>query len=88
MKVLKIGAASCAGCKVMKPRWQEIEEENPWLETEFFDADQNKEILEKYQVKSLPSFIFLDKQGNEIERMSGEIEKDVLIEAVLRNKDK
>jgi len=34
MKVLKIGAVWCNGCLVMKPRWEELEKENPWLETE------------------------------------------------------
>lgn len=29
MKVVKIGAPWCASCIIMKPRWQEIEQENP-----------------------------------------------------------
>lgn len=42
MKVLKIGAVWCNGCLVMRPRWQEIEKENPWLKTEYFDFDEDK----------------------------------------------
>ena len=41
MKVIKIGAVWCNGCLVMRPRWQEIETENPWLTTEYFDFDQD-----------------------------------------------
>lgn len=90
MKVLKIGAVWCNGCLVMRPRWQEIEKENPWLETQYFDFDKDKEIIEKYNIDSgvLPVFVFLDKSGKEIFRLNGEIEKNVLIDTILKNKDK
>jgi len=42
MKVLKFGAVWCAGCIIMKPRWQEIEKENSWPEAEDYDFDENK----------------------------------------------
>ena len=42
MKVLKFGAIWCNGCLVMKPRWAQIEEENSWLETEYFDFERQK----------------------------------------------
>lgn len=79
MKVLKIGAVWCAGCKVMRPRWAEIEQENGWLETEYADADMQPEVCKKYGVQDLPCFIFLDKNGSELERMKGEVEKEVLV---------
>jgi len=88
MKVLKIGATWCPGCLVMKPRWGEIEKELTWLKTEYFDADENKDILEKYSITDLPSFIFLDKDNNEIHRESGEVDKDKLIEIINSLKDK
>ncbi len=90
MKVLKIGAVWCNGCLVMRPRWAEIEKENPWLKTEYFDFDKDKEIVEKYNIDSgvLPVFIFLDKNNKEFLRLNGEIKKDVLLKAILDNKDK
>jgi len=89
MKVLKIGAIWCQGCLVMKPRWAEIEKENPWLKTEMYDYDDNKEIIEKYNVsKELPCFIFLSKQGDELLRLYGEVEKGKLIELINEYKDK
>lgn len=39
MKVLKFGAVWCSGCLVMRPRWEKIEKEHAWLETECFDCD-------------------------------------------------
>jgi len=89
MKVLKFGAVWCSGCLVMKPRWKKIEEENSWLKTEYYDFDNDKEMVEKYKVdRTLPTFIFLDSQENEILRLNGEIEKDKLVELINQNKDK
>jgi len=89
MKVLKFGAAWCQGCLVMKPRWAEIEKENPWLETEMYDYDEDKEIIEKYSVsQELPCFIFLDNQGSELLRLHGEVQKDKLIELINKYKNK
>ncbi|MDD3150901.1 MAG: thioredoxin family protein [Candidatus Gastranaerophilales bacterium] len=89
MKVLKFGAVWCPGCLVMKPRWKEIETDNSWLETEYHDFDQDKEVVEKYHITDvLPVFVFLDKNGNEFLRLDGEINKDKLVEIINQNKDK
>ncbi len=90
MKVIKIGAVWCPGCLVMRPRWAEIEKENPWLETKYLDFDNDSEEVKKYNIESgvLPVFVFLDKNDNEILRLSGEIEKDKLMEVIFENKDK
>lgn len=89
MKILKIGATWCPGCLVMKPRWAEIEKDNEWLKTEYYDFDTDKEIVEKYNINDiLPVFIFLDKDDNEFLRLNGEVEKNKLVEIIDKNKDK
>lgn len=91
MKVLKFGAIWCAGCTVMRPRWQEIEKENPWLNTKYFDGDKDFDEfdeMEKWQIKELPVFIFLDKNENEIERLHGEIDKEILVRKIIEHKNK
>jgi len=90
MKIIKFGAVWCNGCLVMRPIWREIEMENPWLITEYYDYDNDKEFVEKYGIKGgkLPTFIFLDKEDNELIRLSGEPSKKELIELVLRFKDR
>ncbi|NLE07085.1 MAG: thioredoxin family protein [Parcubacteria group bacterium] len=89
MKVLKFGAVWCPGCLVMKPRWKEIETENPWLKNEYYDFDLDKEMVGKYKIdKNLPTFVFLDKEGNEFMRLNGEVEKKKLIEIINQNKEK
>ena len=88
MKVLKIGASWCAGCLIMKPRWGEIEREYPWLKTEYYDFDTDKHIVEKYATHdNLPVFIFLNNKDEEILRLSGEVEKEKLIEIINAHKN-
>lgn len=87
---MKIGADWCSGCIIMKPRWKEIEKENPWVSTEYFDYDKDQVKLEKLNLISelLPTFVFLDKSGKELERISGEIDKEKLLELINTYKDK
>lgn len=89
MKVLKIGAVWCPGCLIMKPRWAEIENEMPGLVTEYYDFDRDKEVMEKYGIDhKLPVFIFLDKDENEILRLTGEVDKEELVKVINDNIDK
>jgi len=82
MKVLKIGATWCPECVTMRPMWEEIESEMPQLETEYYEADDNADMLNKYQIENIPTFIFLDKDGEEISRLSGLQSKDHLKEKI------
>jgi len=54
-------------------RWQKIEKEYAWLKTEYYDFDEDKGIVEKYKIIKPPTFIFLNKEGEEILRLHGEI---------------
>lgn len=88
MKVLKFGAVWCPGCLIMKPRWAEIEKENPWLETEYFEYDDNLDKVKEYEVGNvLPVFIFLDKDGKELTRLKGEKDKKDILELLEKYKD-
>ncbi len=83
MKVLKFGAVWCPGCLVMRPRWERLEAEFPWLDTEYYDYDSSPEAVQRYAVVgTLPVFIFLDASGNELTRLQGEISEARLRELV------
>ena len=72
----------------MKPMFSEIETEIPELKTEYYEADENPEILEKYEIKNIPEFIFLDKDDKEFLRLQGMQNKDELIKIIKENLDK
>jgi thioredoxin-related protein len=74
----------------MKPRWKKIEKEYPVFESEYFEYDDSPEKVKEYGIEegSLPTFIFLDKNGNELERIEGEISEEKIIELINKYKDK
>lgn len=89
MKILKFGAVWCPGCLIMRPIWQQIEKENPWLVTKYFDFDTDKREVEKYKIDSiLPVFVFIGKDGNELLRLSGEVSKEKILEIMTQNREK
>jgi len=89
MKVIKIGAPWCSGCLVMGPRWEKVEHDNPWLETEYLDFDEDTEKVKEHVVgKTLPVFVFLSKDGCEIDRKVGEITEEEILKLINKYKDK
>lgn len=88
MKVIKVWAVWCAGCIVMKPIWNDIETDMPDLKTEFYDFDNDKEQIAKYNIDgNLPCFIFLDNSWKEIERIHWEYSKKTLLEMIEKYKN-
>ena len=88
MKVLKFGAIWCAECLTMRPMWEEIEQEIPELKTEYYDADDHQELLDRYEIKKIPTFIFFDDNDEEILRLQGLQNKNELIEIIQEHLDK
>jgi thioredoxin-related protein len=72
----------------MKPIWDEIEKENSWLKSEYYDIDEKQDLFEKYHVEDYPCFIFLDKTNNEIERIYGEVPKRRILKKIIELKNK
>ena len=67
----------CVPCKKMKIIIEEIQRENPNVKVLFIDADANKELVKKYQIKGVPVFIVF-KNGEESFRKVGLCNKDEL----------
>lgn len=90
MKILKIGAVWCSGCLVMRPIWKKIEAENMALDTEYYDFDERKDIVSKYNIDKgvLPVAIFLDSNNNEILRLSGEVTRERILQAIKDFRDR
>ena len=67
----------CVPCKKMKPIIEDIQRENPNVKVLFIDADANKELVKKYQVKGVPVFIVF-KNAEEYFRKIGLCNKEEL----------
>ncbi|MCK4521359.1 MAG: thioredoxin family protein [Nanoarchaeota archaeon] len=88
MKIYKIGGKKCPECTVMRPRFAEIEKEMPDLKTEYFEDDENPELIKKYHIIAIPTFLFLDDEGNELSRLAKIQTKERLIEEINKFKEK
>ena len=83
MKIIKIGAIWCPGCLVMKKVWKNINASYDNLLVEELDYDMDSDEVSKYNPgKVLPVVIFLDKDGNELERLVGEQTEKTLCDRI------
>jgi len=83
MKIIRIEADWCPECVVfMRPIWDEISIEFPGIVMEIFNYDKDEEIKSKYDIKKVPTFIFLNDVEEEIIRKNGIISKEEIIEII------
>jgi thiol-disulfide isomerase/thioredoxin len=62
-KLLVFGAAWCAPCKVYKPTVAEFSDRYPEVEVTIFDVDDDRDKVEEYNIKSVPTTILIDDSG-------------------------
>ena len=74
--IVDFTATWCPPCKMMKPIFHSIAEEDHLKEVEFLsvDVDENQELSQKYGVMSIPTFVVFQVKGGEwveVKRMVG-----------------
>lgn len=78
---IELGAESCIPCKMMQPILKEVSDEYQGLvKVIFIDLYKDKQAAQKYQIRVMPTQVFLDAKGREVFRHEGfypkaEIEK-------------
>lgn len=79
---VEIGAAKCIPCKMMQPIMKEVAEEyKGQVKVIFHDVwtQQGKIDAEKYNIRMIPTQVFLDKDGKEYFRHEGYFPKKELV---------
>ena len=66
-QILYFSATWCGPCKNFKPIMESISNSIP---VQFIDVDQNPTLAAQYNIKSIPTLIFL-KDGQEINKRPG-----------------
>jgi thioredoxin 1 len=69
-EVIDFWATWCGPCKLMNPILDEVEKEYPDLTITRIDIDSDKEMVEQYNVQSVPTYVIL-KDGKEVDRIIG-----------------
>lgn len=79
--MVDLGADKCIPCKLMAPIIAELEEEYDGIAAvTFIDVWKNPDEAKKYGVKAIPTQIFYDKDGKEVERHTGFLDKNSILE--------
>ena len=71
----------CGPCKTQDPILEEIEADFPDVEFEKVDVDQNQDVANEYSVRSLPTLVIEDDEG-EVERFIGVTQREQIVSAL------
>jgi thiol-disulfide isomerase/thioredoxin len=69
--VLMFSAEWCKYCQIAKRDLLENKDEVAEWNVEVVDADASREMVQQYGVKTLPTFIYLNDAGEEVDRVAG-----------------
>ena len=82
MKIIKIGAIWCTSCILVKNNLDKVLKQYPNITLEEYDIDFDEDIVKDYNPGTkLPVLIVL-KDGKEINRQVGELNKKELINMI------
>ena len=69
---MEIGSKTCIPCKMMQPIMKEIETEYEGIvKVEFYDLNEDRQIGSQYNIRVMPTQVFLDANGREFFRHEG-----------------
>jgi thioredoxin 1 len=80
--MVDIGAKECIPCKMMAPIMEELEKEyhaTGRAAIYFIDVWKNKDQGRKFGIRSIPTQIFYDKDGKEVMRHEGFMDKKAIV---------
>jgi len=79
--MVDLGADKCIPCKMMAPIIEELKMEYEGVASiNFIDVWKNPDEAKKYGIRAIPTQIFYDKDGKEVERHTGFIDKKSILE--------
>jgi len=82
---VELGSVNCIPCKMMQPVMEEIEKEyGTQVKVVFHDVwtEAGRPFAEKYQIRGIPTQVFLDKNGNEFFRHMGFYPKEEIVKVL------
>ena len=68
--VIDFSASWCGPCQIIAPAYESLAQEYARIIFLKSDVDDAREVAEKFQISSMPTFVFI-KSGSEVSRFSG-----------------
>lgn len=83
--MVDIGAKECIPCKMMAPIMEELEKEYKGRAAILFiDVWKYRDQAQKYRIRAIPSQIFYDRDGKEVKRHEGFMDKKSIVAELQR----
>lgn len=82
--ILYFTASWCGPCKIISPFIDKLDENKEVFEKIMFlkiDVDDSDELCENFEIESMPTFIFLNKEQIILDKMTG-CDKELLTEKI------
>lgn len=76
----------CGPCNKLSPIVDKVAEENEDIKVVRIDVDQNEELMNKFNVRSIPALIVIE-DGKEITRSIGLVSEDRILSLLGENQD-
>lgn len=85
--VVDFSADWCSWCKKLEPIIEKLEDKySEAIEFKTIDTDEHPELAKAYNIRGLPTLVFLDKNGNEIGRIEGFSSEEIIETEILKIK--
>lgn len=81
LTILDFSAEWCGPCKKLSPIIEELALEYPDLDIQKIDVDANKELVDKYKIRSIPTVLFI-QEDEVLEKLVGAVSKFDLVEKI------
>lgn len=78
--VLKFSASWCVPCQSYDPVYESYAKENENIDFYSIDVDEESELAQSFGVRSVPTTIFIPKDGSQPQAASGSLPKTKLTE--------
>jgi thioredoxin 1 len=83
--MVDLGAHKCIPCKMMAPIIEELQKEYAdKASIIFIDVWEHREQAQRFGIRSIPTQIFYDKQGKEVDRHVGFLDKRSIMDMLGR----
>lgn len=87
-KIIKVSALWCGPCKTFSPIFEKVSQMEKYKDIEFVKIDtddtneEGEEIIAKFDIRSIPTVLFLDENDNLLKKTIGLISEKNFIEII------